>query len=73
MIPITTSEGNCATQGLRLNPEWYNSNHVKKGVDVKHGRNHLITGHCCTPLTSAREITNNDDDSQGTIVHSNEM
>lgn len=59
--------------GSLSQPEWYNSNHVKKGVDVEHGRNRLITGSWCIPLTSAREITNNDDDSKGTIVHSNEM
>ena len=46
---------------------------MKKGAKVKHGWNRLITGHWCIPLRSAREITNNDDDSQGSIVHSNEI
>ena len=46
---------------------------MKKGVDVEHSRNHLITSHWCIPLTSAREITNNDDESQAIVVHSNEM
>jgi hypothetical protein len=34
--------------------------------------NHLITGQWCEPLTSAREITINVNNSQGTLVHSNE-
>ena len=38
-------------------------------LDVEHGRNHLITDQWREPLTSAREITINVDDSQGTLVH----
>ena len=49
---------------------WYESNHVNRCLDVEHGRNHLITGQWCEPLTSAREITINVNDSQGTLVHS---
>ena len=40
--------------------------------EVKHGRNHLITNQWCEPLTSAREITINVNDSQGTLVQSTE-
>ena len=36
--------------------------------EVEHGRNHLITGQWCEMLTSAREITIDVNDSQGTIV-----
>ena len=50
----------------------YESNHVNTCVEVEHGRNHLITGHQCIPLTSVREITINVNDSQGTLVQSNE-
>jgi hypothetical protein len=53
-------------------PMWYDSNHVNRCLDVEHGRNHLITGQWCEPLTSAREITINVNDSQGTLVHSTE-
>ena len=45
---------------------------MNKGTNVEHGRNHLITDHWYIPLTDAREITNDDNDSQGTLVHSNE-
>ena len=38
--------------------------------EVEHGRNHLITGQWCEPLTSARDITINVNDSQGTLVQS---
>ena len=34
--------------------------------------NHLITGHWGTLLTSAREIINDGNYLQGTLVHSNE-
>ena len=51
---------------------WHDSNHVNRCPDVEHGRNHLITGQWCEPLTSAREITINVNDSQGTLVRSNE-
>ena len=60
------------SQGLLLDPEWYKPNHVNKWDDVKHSRSHLIIGHCEKPLTSMKEITNDDNDSQGTLVHSNE-
>ena len=40
--------------------------------EVEHGRNHLITSQWCEPLTSAKEITINANDSQGTRVHSSE-
>jgi hypothetical protein len=53
-------------------PIWYESNHVNRCLDVEHGRNHLITGQWCEPLTSAREITIDVNDSQGTLVHSTE-
>ena len=53
-------------------PMWYKSNHVNRCLDVEHGRNHLITGQWCEPLTSAREIAINVNDSQGTLVHSSE-
>jgi hypothetical protein len=53
-------------------PIWYESHHVNRCLDVEHGRYHLITGQWCEPLTSAREITINVNDSQGTLVHSNE-
>ena len=55
-----------------LIPMWYESNHANRCPDVEHGRNHLITGQWCELLTSAREITINVNDSQGTLVHSNE-
>ena len=45
---------------------------MNKCVDVEHGRNHLITDQCGILLTSMREITNDDNDSQGNLVHSNE-
>ena len=51
---------------------WYDSNHVNRCPDVEHGRNHLITGQWCEPLTSVREITINVNASQGTLVHSSE-
>ena len=41
-------------------------------VEVEHGRNHLITGQWCEPLTSVMEITNDNNDSQGIIVHYDE-
>ena len=50
----------------------YESNHVNICSDVEHGRNHLITGQWGKPLTSAREITIDVNDSQGTLVQSNE-
>ena len=53
-------------------PMWYESSHVNRCLDVEHGINHLITSQWCEPLTSAREITINVNDSQGTLVHSNE-
>jgi hypothetical protein len=53
-------------------PTWYDSNHVNRCPDVEHGRNHFITGQWCEPLTSAREITINVNDSQGTLVHYSE-
>ena len=53
-------------------PIWYESDHVNRCLDVEHGRNHLITVQWCEPLTSAREITINVNDSQGTLVHSSE-
>jgi hypothetical protein len=53
-------------------PMWYDSNHVNRFPHVEHGRNHLITGQWCEPLTSVREITINVNDSQGTLVHSSE-
>lgn len=34
------------------------------------GRHHLITNQWCKLLTDVREITNNDNDPQGTVVHS---
>ena len=37
--------------------------------EVEHGRNHLITGQLCEPLTSAREITINVNDSQDTLYN----
>ena len=40
--------------------------------DVEHDRNHLITGQWWEPLTSAREITIDVDDSQGTLVQYHE-
>ena len=40
--------------------------------EVKHGRNHLIADQWCEPLTSAREITIDVNDSQGTLVQSTE-
>ena len=40
--------------------------------EVEHGRNHLITGQLCEPLTSVREIIINVNDSQGTPIHSYE-
>ena len=46
--------------------------HVNKCVDVEHGRNHMTTNQSGIPLTSEREITNDDNDSQGIVVHSNE-
>ena len=51
-------------------PIWYESDHVNRCPDVEHGKNHLIIGQWCEPLTSAREITINVNDSQGTLVHS---
>jgi hypothetical protein len=57
-------------QGLQPHHPKYESNHVITCVEVKHGRNHLITGHQCIPLASAREITIDVDDSQGTTVQS---
>ena len=51
----------------------YESNHAITGVEVEHGRNHLITGHWWKPLTSAREITIDVNDSQGIEVQSKRM
>jgi hypothetical protein len=51
-------------------PTWYDSNHVNRCLDVEHGINHLITDQWSEPLTSAKEITINVNDSQGTLVHS---
>jgi len=48
--------------------KWYEYySHVNKCLDVEHGRNHLITSHWGIPLTSVMEITNDDNDSQGTF------
>ena len=41
-------------------------------IDLKHGRNHFNTSHWGILLTSAREITSDKNDSQGTLVDSNE-
>ena len=38
-------------------------------LDVEHGRNHLITGHWCIPLTDVRRITIDDDDLQDISAH----
>jgi hypothetical protein len=57
-------------QGLQSRRPKYESYHVITCVEVKHGRNHLITGHRCIPLTSAREIIIDANDSQGAIVQS---
>jgi hypothetical protein len=51
---------------------WYKSSHVNTFLDVEHGRNHLITNNSGKPLTSAREITSDANDSQVTLVQSNE-
>ena len=66
MLVITRSQG--------LHPESISTNLAMRinVLDVEHGRNRLITGHWCIPLTSARETTNNDNDPQGTPVQSNE-
>ena len=40
--------------------------------EVEHGRNQLIIGQLCEPLTSAREITIDVNDCQGTLVQSTE-
>ena len=45
---------------------------MNKGVDVEHGRNHLITSQCGKPLTDAREPINNENGPQDTLVHPNE-
>jgi hypothetical protein len=50
---------------------WYKSKDVNICFDVEHGRNHLITDHCGRPLTGVREITNDVNESQGTLVNSN--
>ena len=44
--------------------------HVNRCDDVEHGTNHLINWGI--RLASMREINNDDNDSQGTLVHSNE-
>jgi hypothetical protein len=51
---------------------WYESIHVNRRFDVEHGREHLIIDHLGKPLTSAMEITSDVNDSQGTLVQSNE-
>lgn len=43
----------------------YESNHVNKWVEFKHGRNHLITRQSCKSLTCMREIINDDNGSKG--------
>lgn len=45
---------------------------MNKWFDVEHGKIHLINGQWCEPLTSAKEFTNDDDDSQDVKVHFNE-
>ena len=54
-------------------PTWYESSHVNRCFHVKHGRNHLITGHWGKPLKSVRKITNDVNVSKGTLVHSSEF
>ena len=44
----------------------YESIHVIDCVEVEHGRNQLIIGQWCEPLTSVRETTNNENGSQST-------
>ena len=39
---------------------------MNEWVDVEHGRNHLITGQWCKPLTSVGETTRNVNGSQST-------
>ena len=51
----------------------YESSHVITCVKVEHGRNHLIIDHWWKPLTSAREISIDVNDSQGTKVQSKWM
>jgi len=46
------------------------SKHASKFLEVKHGRNHLITYQLCEPLRGARETTNNNNGSQGILVQS---
>ena len=46
---------------------------MNRWLDVEHGRNHLITGHWGISLKSAREITNDDNDSKGTFSTSQWM
>ena len=53
-------------------PLWYDSNHANRCLDVEHGISHLIIGQWYEPLTSAREITINVNEYQGTFVHSSE-
>ena len=53
-------------------PMWYESSHVNRWFDVEHGKNHLITENWGKLLTSVMEITNDVNDSEGTLVHSND-
>ena len=51
-------------------PQSMNLTMLLQYSEVEHGRNHLITGQLCEPLTSTREFTINVNDSQGTLVQS---
>ena len=46
----------------------YKSIHVRIALKSNMERHRLITGRRCKPLTSARGITDNDNDPQGTAV-----
>lgn len=48
---------------------WYNSIHVNDFVKFEHGKKSWITGHWRMTLTNVRQLTNNENECQGTLVH----
>ena len=60
------SPGKVFTWGLHPILITYESVHANKGIAVEHGRNHWITDHYGIALTNAGQLTNKDNERQGT-------